>query len=833
MPHLHSQFAELILETENNLDSFLSLFHNTCIFIFDADGLFTFGHSNVIPKLMFEPEQFLNKSVSDLFSEEISKSFHNAIALNKRKEISVFTYSLTMMDSLRWYEAKCSPIFKDGYFDGSLAIVRDITDEKLIREEKQNKEVTLEKMVKSRTRELEEYKSHLEDLVTERTERFRQTISLLRKEIEEKNYAEERAEHLNQMLNAIRSINLLITQITDKQKLINKACLALVKTRGYNNVIITLTKDNQIYLTSSVADYKRSTGNNKTKSKNKKIPEYLSKILSSAKPHISKHTNSLLFKFNSEAKFSSNIISCRLENQGKIFGVLHVNYSGTGMLDSEELSLFMEICSDIAFAIDNIEHEKARQKTNFALEKSNKHFKALFENSGMAILFLGDDIILEANQKLADIFSTTVEKVKGMHPYVLSPDLQPDGQKSRDKAIEKINAAIAGEQQEFRWIHKRMNGEEFPAEVTLTPVTIGQETFIQAIVKDTTVRDKAEKALKKSETNYKSLTNNVPIGLFRSNPIRSSLLSVNPAMISLFGFDTAEEMLKISSSSLFLSPEYRADFLNKLNKNKLLEGYETQMAKKDGTSFWASISAKYIPNDDNKTIFIIDGIISDISAKKAHQEQVEKTMATLHKAIEGTVTAMSKLVEMKDPYTAGHQKGVAHLACAIGKEMNLPEDTIDCLRIASILHDLGKLNVPLEILNKPGPLNKFEMNFVHDHSQAGYDILKGIEFPWPIAETILQHHEKCDGSGYPNGLICEEIRIEAAIIAVADVVDAVASKRPYRASKGLEHALTIIKKGSGSKFKSEVVEACLRLFAERNFVLLSNDQLTGKINFVL
>ncbi len=833
MAHIHSQFAELILETENNLDSFLSLFHKTCIFIFDADGLFTFGHSNVIPKLMFEPEQFLDKSVSDLFSEEISKSFQNAIALNKRKEISVFTYSLQMMDSLKWYEAKCSPIFKDGNFDGSLAIVRDITEEKLIREEKQNKEVTLEKMVKSRTRELEEYKSHLEDLVTERTERFRQTISLLRKEIEEKNYAEERAEHLNQMLNAIRSINLLITQTGDKQKLINQACLALVKTRGYQNASILLTKNSKIYLTSSVLDYERSTGNNKAKSKNEIIPEYLSNILSSEKPLISKHTNSLIFDCNPESKSTGNIVSCRLENQETIFGVLHVNCSGAGMLDSEELSLFLEICNDIAFAIDNIEHEEARKIASIALENSNKRYKTLFEDSGVAILFLGNDVILEANQKLAKVFGTTVNKIKGMRPYDLSPNFQPDGQKSVKKALRKINAAIAGEQQRFRWIHRRVNGEDFPAEVVLTPVTIGQETFIQAIVKDITVREKAEKALKKSETNYKSLTNNVPIGLFRSDPMRSSLLSVNPAMVSIFGFDTAEEMLKISSSSLYLSPEYRADFLNKLNKNKLLEGYETQMSRKDGTSFWASISAKYIPNDDNEAIFIIDGIVSDISAKKAHQEQVEKTMATLHKAIEGTVTAMSKLVEMKDPYTAGHQKGVAHLACAIGKEMNLPKDAIDCLRIASILHDLGKLNVPLEILNKPGPLNKFEMNFVHDHSQAGYDILKGIEFPWPIAETILQHHEKCDGSGYPNGLTCDEIRIEAAIIAVADVVDAVASKRPYRASKGVDHALTIIKKGSGSKFKSEVVEACLRLFTERDFMLLDNEQLTSKISFIL
>jgi HD-GYP domain-containing protein (c-di-GMP phosphodiesterase class II) len=194
---------------------------------------------------------------------------------------------------------------------------------------------------------------------------------------------------------------------------------------------------------------------------------------------------------------------------------------------------------------------------------------------------------------------------------------------------------------------------------------------------------------------------------------------------------------------------------------------------------------------------------------------------------------MSMLVEMKDPYTSGHQKGVAHLACAIAEEMELPRETVSCIRIASTLHDLGKLSIPTEILSKPGLLSEHEVDFLKTHPRAAYDILESIEFPWPIARVILQHHERMDGSGYPQGLKGEEISMEARIVAVSDVVEATASRRPYRASKGVEVALEAIQEGAGVIYDGDVVKACVRLFKEKGFSLLDHDSLTIGADFAI
>jgi len=189
----------------------------------------------------------------------------------------------------------------------------------------------------------------------------------------------------------------------------------------------------------------------------------------------------------------------------------------------------------------------------------------------------------------------------------------------------------------------------------------------------------------------------------------------------------------------------------------------------------------------------------------------------LQRAMEGIVEAISITVEMRDPYTAGHQKRVADLACAIAQAMALSEDEIYGLRMASVIHDLGKITVPAEILSKPGQLSGLEYELIKNHVQAGYDILKQIEFPWPLADIILQHHERMDGSGYPNGLNQEEILLPARILSVADVFETIASHRPYRPSLGLQRALDEIRENRGKLYDSRVADVCLTLIEEGRF----------------
>jgi putative nucleotidyltransferase with HDIG domain len=208
---------------------------------------------------------------------------------------------------------------------------------------------------------------------------------------------------------------------------------------------------------------------------------------------------------------------------------------------------------------------------------------------------------------------------------------------------------------------------------------------------------------------------------------------------------------------------------------------------------------------------------NDIAMRNHAEQEVQYTLNKLRRAMGGVIQAMALTVERRDPYTAGHQRRVADLARGIATEMGLSVQQIDGIRMAGLIHDLGKIGVPAEILSKPGKLTETEQTLIMDHPRIGYEILKEIEFPWPIAEIVLQHHEKMDGSGYPMGLANDEIMIEARTLAVADVVEAMASHRPYRPALGITKALGEIADHRGITYDADVVDACMRLFTEKNF----------------
>jgi len=199
-------------------------------------------------------------------------------------------------------------------------------------------------------------------------------------------------------------------------------------------------------------------------------------------------------------------------------------------------------------------------------------------------------------------------------------------------------------------------------------------------------------------------------------------------------------------------------------------------------------------------------------------EQSQHYLVQLRDSLEGTVRAIASIVEMRDPYTAGHQLRVAALAAAIARQMGLPDEQVHAIRLAGMVHDLGKIRIPAEILAKPGKITDIEFSLIQVHPQAGYDILKDINFPWPIAQLVLQHHERMDGSGYPQGLKGEQIELGARILSVADVVEAISSHRPYRPALGIDAALGEISRGRGTHYDSRAVDACLALFREQGYI---------------
>jgi putative nucleotidyltransferase with HDIG domain len=210
-------------------------------------------------------------------------------------------------------------------------------------------------------------------------------------------------------------------------------------------------------------------------------------------------------------------------------------------------------------------------------------------------------------------------------------------------------------------------------------------------------------------------------------------------------------------------------------------------------------------------------LTAEIDVRKHAEKQLEDTLESLRKAFGATVRVMVSAVETRDPYTAGHQLRSANLARAIATEMGLPTEKIEGIRIAGTIHDIGKLSIPAEILSKPTKLSEIEFSLIREHARRGFEILKDVESPWPLAEIVYQHHERMDGSGYPRKLKGDEILMEARILTVADVVEAMASHRPYRPGLGIDLALAEIEKNRGIFYDEAVVDTCLRLFREKRY----------------
>lgn len=214
-------------------------------------------------------------------------------------------------------------------------------------------------------------------------------------------------------------------------------------------------------------------------------------------------------------------------------------------------------------------------------------------------------------------------------------------------------------------------------------------------------------------------------------------------------------------------------------------------------------------------------LTAEVDERKKAQAELQQSLNKLEKTMEGTIYTISFMSEIRDPYTAGHERRVSQLSCAIARELGLPKDQLEGIRVAGLLHDIGKISVPIEILSRPGQIRDFEFNIIKIHPQEGFDILKKIDFPWPVAQAVLQHHERMDGSGYPKGLLGSEIILEARILAVADVVEAMSTHRPYRPAIGIERALDEISQNRAVRYDPQVVDTCLLLIREKGFVFES------------
>ena len=330
-------------------------------------------------------------------------------------------------------------------------------------------------------------------------------------------------------------------------------------------------------------------------------------------------------------------------------------------------------------------------------------------------------------------------------------------------------------------------------------------------------RRKADEQLQAAEEKFRGLVEQAIAGIFILQD--GKLVYINPCGAEILGHGLPDELIgtDVFGSVAEADRERVVETMRRLRDGEAMSAtFDFAALRRDGSTIQLSANAARANHDGAPAII---GMLKDVSEQKRADDEIVRYVEQLKTALKSTVEVATIISEMRDPYTAGHERRVAELAAAIGAELGLDADRQEGLQVAGHLHDIGKMTVPAEILSKPGKLRPAEYSLIQEHAQASYDVLKGVEFPWPVAQVALQHHERMDGSGYPNGLTGEAILLEARIMAVADVVEAMSSHRPYRPGLGIEKALAEVVRGSGIVYDKAVADACLHLFQVKHYQL--------------
>jgi PAS domain S-box-containing protein/putative nucleotidyltransferase with HDIG domain len=331
---------------------------------------------------------------------------------------------------------------------------------------------------------------------------------------------------------------------------------------------------------------------------------------------------------------------------------------------------------------------------------------------------------------------------------------------------------------------------------------------------DRTKRNQAEKILRESEEKYRAAVEQSAENIFIIDLKTKKILEANKSLEDLIGYSSKEIKDLTIYDFIDHAKEDIDEKIQEIFAKKSIFLSERHYRHKNGTIIPVEVSASYITYGDKKAISVVS---RNITSRLKAEHELKRSFLQLQKTINSVVEAMSRVVETRDPYTAGHQRRVADLARAIAGLLNLPDVQIQGIYMAALIHDIGKLYLPAEILVKPIELTPLEFEMVKTHTTVGYDIVKTIAFPWPVADIILQHHERLNGTGYPKGLQGKDILLEAKILAVADVVEAMASNRPYRPAKTIDASLDEISVNKNILYDPDAVDACLELFRERDF----------------
>jgi PAS domain S-box-containing protein/putative nucleotidyltransferase with HDIG domain len=468
------------------------------------------------------------------------------------------------------------------------------------------------------------------------------------------------------------------------------------------------------------------------------------------------------------------------------------------------------------FAVMGIARDAtARHQVEEALRESEERYRTLLETSPDAVVLVDPEAkVLYCNQRASDFFfkGKRPEEVVGKEAFsLLSPQDRTHSRGIADRALS------AGNLRDIEFCLSRKDGSPFYIEVSVSviPDAQGQPKAYLGVARDITERKRAEEKILESELRHRTTLDSMGDAIHVvDRDLRLVLLNARfKQWCRELGLETEVIGRTLFEAFPFLPETVREEYEQVFRTEETLV---TEEASHVGEREIISETRK-IPILQGGEVAQVVTVVHDITKRKRAEEELRKSLEKLRQALRETIQAIALIIETKDPYTAGHQRRSTQLAEALARELGLPEEQCEGIRMAGFIHDLGKIAVPSEILSKPNPLNEIERAIIQNHVRAGYEILRTVEFPWPVAQVVLQHHERLDGSGYPSGLTGEGILLEARILAVADVVEAMASYRPYRPARGIKEAFQEIAQGRDRLYDPQVVDACLKLFSEKSF----------------
>ena len=458
-----------------------------------------------------------------------------------------------------------------------------------------------------------------------------------------------------------------------------------------------------------------------------------------------------------------------------------------------------------------------RKQAADELRASEEKYRLIFEHSPLGLLSFDEKgAIVACNNNFVEIIGSSREKLIGLNMLKLP----------NEKVVLAVKNALKGSPGFYEGDYSSVTAKKItPVRCLFAPMDSGGGRISGGvgIIEDITDRKQAQEALRERESFLQKIFDILPVGLWFVDK-NGNLMRGNPAGVKIWG---AEPHVAPSEYGVFRArrlpsgKEIAPDDWALVHTIKYGMTIVDELLEIDAFDGKKKVILNYTAPvmDDHGEIQGAIVLNQDITDRKRAEEQLQQTLESLRKSVNTTVQAMVSAVESRDPYTAGHQIRSANLARAIATEMGLPKEKIDGIRMAGSIHDIGKLSIPSEILTKPTKLTNLEFSLIKEHSQKGFEMLKNVESSWPLAQIVYQHHERMDGSGYPRQLKGKDIIIEARILAVADVVEAMASHRPYRAAIGIDAALEEIAKNKGHLYDPDAVDACLKLFREKGFQL--------------